>query len=444
MDPKVYHKSVKTGGSDIWGTPLPLFDTLDREFGFTLDPCAGPNNARAGRYFTAEENGLEHSWQGERVFMNPPYSEMKLWASKAYTEALSGALVVCLVPARVGSSWFREYMAPGEVRFLTKRLKFLLPDNTPAPHSAGFDSAVVVLERGRGPATYYWDWEKDPPPGSSSGRARPALRYYGSKFQLAPWVINHFPGNFRELHYIEPYGGSAGVLLRKAPSFYETYNDLDGRIVTFFRVLRERARELIDSLRYTPYAREEYEFSLLAKVDPAEEELEIARLFFIEHWQGMTGSNSREGWKVQRNPNGRYSSAPQSFTRAIGNLYRIADRLREVQIENINALDLIRRSDYPESLFYVDPPYLGETRSAPNSYQYELTEADHRELSETLRGLSGYVLLSGYKSDLYAELYGAWGWTHTAVQSLENSGKRGEEVLWSNPRLAKARGERGS
>jgi DNA adenine methylase len=123
----------------------------------------------------------------------------------------------------------------------------------------------------------------------------------------------------------------------------------------------------------------------------------------------------------------------------VGNLYRIAERLREVQIENIEALDLIRRLDYPESLFYVDPPYVGETRSAPDSYYYELSEREHRELSETLQGLSGYVLLSGYESDLYADLYGSRGWTAVTREALGNSGSKAEEVLWLNPRLAEAR-----
>ena len=276
-------------------------------------------------------------------------------------------------------------------------------------------------------------------------RERPALRYYGGKFLLAPWVIGHFPEHYRELHYLEPFGGSAGVLLRKAPSALETYNDLDNGLVTFFRVLRERPEELIQSLRLTPYARAESQRSLFAFVDSAENELEVARLFFVRYWQSIAGNAERPGWKVGRSKAGRYTSNPESFSLSIENLYRIAERLRGVQIENMEALDLIRKADYPDSLFYCDPPYLLRTRvSQSSSYGHELSEEGHIRLAEVLRKLSGYVLLSGYEDELYQELYGRRGWMRTAIQTRANSGRIAEEVLWLNPRLASERGRGGS
>lgn len=439
MEPKVYHRSAKTGGRDNWETPQALYETLDREFGFTLDAAANGENAKTDLYLGESdipgEDGLSSSWGGHIVFCNPPYSQIKNWAKKANLEALGGALVVMVVPARTGAAWFRENMAPWEVRFLTKRLKFE-ENGEPGAWSAPFDSAVIVMARGREPKTYYWDWENDPPPGSEGGRERPSLRYYGGKFSLAPWIIDHFPGNYRELHYIEPYGGSAAVLLRKEPSLHETYNDLSGDLVTFFRVLRDRPRELMDRLRVTPYARAEYQMSFFE----AENDLETARRFFVRHWQSIPGAADRPGWKVQRDPSGRYGSAPGGFIRALENLYHIAGRLRAVQIENIPALDLIRKADSPGSLFYIDPPYLSETRAAPRSYSFELSEEDHRELGETLGSLSGYAILSGYESSLYRDLYGARGWIPQARKVRTNSNGKAEEILWLNPRLAEELG----
>lgn len=271
------------------------------------------------------------------------------------------------------------------------------------------------------------------------GRERPALRWYGGKFLLAPWIIEHFPRDYRELHYLEPYGGGASVLLRKAPSVLETYNDLDSSLVAFFRVLRTRPNELIQSLRLTPYSREEYELSLSER-DSLGDDLELARLFFVRYWQSIGGTSARSGWKVGRNKNGRYTSNPDSFAKAIENLPQIAERLRGVQIEHMEALELIRRADNPDSLFYIDPPYVLRTRvNAYQSYAHELSEEDHIELSEILRGLSGYVLLSAYEDSLYDDLYLSRGWIKTSREARANRGRISREVLWLNPRLARER-----
>ena len=267
-----------------------------------------------------------------------------------------------------------------------------------------------------------------------ANRERPALRWYGGKFLLAPWIISHFPESYRELHYLEPYGGGGSVLLRKSPSALETYNDLDSAVTSFFRVLRERPEELIRALRLTPYAREEYQLSLLAHTG---EELELARLFFVRYWQSIGGTGERPGWKVGRTKSGRYTSNPESFELSIGNLSRIAERLRRVQIENMEDLELIRKADYPESLFYVDPPYvMGSRVIQSGSYAHELSNEDHIRLAETLRELSGYVLLSAYEDSLYEELYRDHDWVSTLAETRANSGRITKEILWINPRLA--------
>ena len=107
-----------------WPTPQYAFDALNMEFGFTLDPCCWPATAKCAKYYTPRENGLVQDWSGERVFMNPPYGrEIGAWMRKALAESRRGALVVCLVPARVDTEWWHESAQRGEVRFLKGRLK---------------------------------------------------------------------------------------------------------------------------------------------------------------------------------------------------------------------------------------------------------------------------------------------------------------------------------
>lgn len=128
-----------SSASDEWSTPQALFDELDAEFHFTLDPCACAGNAKCARYFDQEMGGLHRNWGTERVFMNPPYSAVGLWMRKAHTASTRGALVVCLVPARTDTRWFHELAMKGEVRFVRGRLSF--GNGGPAP----FPSLIVIF-----------------------------------------------------------------------------------------------------------------------------------------------------------------------------------------------------------------------------------------------------------------------------------------------------------
>lgn len=127
--------------SDEWATPRWLFAQLDAEFGFTLDPCATPENATCARFFTREQDGLKQSWVNEVVFCNPPYGRaIGRWLAKAWTESQAGAIVVCLVPARTDTRWWHEFCLRGEIRFLRGRLHF-----GGAANAAPFPSAIVVF-----------------------------------------------------------------------------------------------------------------------------------------------------------------------------------------------------------------------------------------------------------------------------------------------------------
>lgn len=133
------HYSSKT---DEWPTPQWLFDALDREFGFTLDPCSTNANTKCAKHFTRAEDGLRQSWVGETVFMNPPYGErIGRWMAKAHEAATEEqATVVCLVPARTDTRWWHAFAMKHEIRLLRGRLRF-----GEASASAPFPSAIVVM-----------------------------------------------------------------------------------------------------------------------------------------------------------------------------------------------------------------------------------------------------------------------------------------------------------
>lgn len=129
-----------SSATDLWETPQEFFDKVNAEFGFELDVCATPENAKCPRYFTKEIDGLAQEWKGV-CWMNPPYGrEIGRWMRKAYESARGGATVVCLVPARTDTAWWHDYATKGEVRFIRGRLKF-----GNSRHSAPFPSALVIF-----------------------------------------------------------------------------------------------------------------------------------------------------------------------------------------------------------------------------------------------------------------------------------------------------------
>lgn len=135
------HYSSKT---NEWSTPQDFFDELDKEFNFTLDPCATSENAKCTKYFTVEEDGLKQEWSNDVVFMNPPYGrEIKYWVKKAYEESLKGATVVCLIPSRTDTAYWHNYIfgKADDIRFIKGRLKFGGSKN-PAP----FPSAIIIYK----------------------------------------------------------------------------------------------------------------------------------------------------------------------------------------------------------------------------------------------------------------------------------------------------------
>ena len=271
-----------------------------------------------------------------------------------------------------------------------------------------------------------------------SGRTptRPVLRYHGGKWRLAPWIIQHFPPH---RVYVEPFGGAASVLMRKRRSKGEVYNDLCGRVVDVFRVLRDPAlaEDLRRRLHLTPFARAEF-----AAVDPAafatDDIVERARLTIVRSYLGH-GSNAPDETKSTgfRSNSMRSNTTPAvEWSNYPDCVPAFVDRLRGVVVENRSALDVMVGFDGADTLHYVDPPYVHETRSPGNPYctkhmyAHEMTDADHRALAEAMGALEGMVVLSGYDSNLYRALFP--GWRQVVAAALADGALPRREVLWLN------------
>ncbi len=262
------------------------------------------------------------------------------------------------------------------------------------------------------------------------GIKHPVLKYYGSKFMLAKWIIGHFPAH---RHYVEPFGGAANVLLIKDPSRLETYNDLNGSLVNFFRVLRERPDELVKKIDLTPWSRKEFEFCLNAPA--VEDPIEMARRLFWMLWMSFQGSIKSCTGNWRRHKNGRRALRNDV---KISTLFDASERLKFVQLENRDAFRLIREFDAPDTLFYLDPPYVLSTRTTKNGYFHEFTDENHREFAEMLFGLKAFVVLSGYSSKIYEDLFETRGWRRFEKEAQVIGGGKRTECIWLSPRTAEA------
>jgi DNA adenine methylase len=220
------------------------------------------------------------------------------------------------------------------------------------------------------------------------------LRYLGGKWLLAPWIISHFPPHRL---YCEPFGGGGSVLIRKDRVACEVYNDIDGEIVHFFKVLRDHGPDLIAKLSLTPYSRSEHRASYLPDSDPIERARKTAVRSFFGH--GSAGIFRRTGFKIDRGTAG--SSSAQQWANYADAMYGIIERFRCVTIEEKPAVDVMRIYDTPDTLHYVDPPYVKSTRTAKKAYRFEMTDPDHSALLEAVHTMKGSVIVSGYRSDLY-------------------------------------------
>ncbi|MCZ7938478.1 DNA adenine methylase [Agrobacterium salinitolerans] len=262
---------------------------------------------------------------------------------------------------------------------------------------------------------------------------RPAMRWHGGKWLLAPWIISHFPDHRT---YVEPFGGAASVLLRKHKSYAEVYNDLDDEAVNLFRVMRsDRAGELVEALRLTPFARTEFALAYEKHDDPVER----ARRLVTRSFLGFGGDAVKNRTTGFRNDSNRSGGAPaKDWENYPDCLPALIERLRGVVIESRPAEYVIGKFDGPETLFYVDPPYVHSSRDLGgngklprHTYEFEMTDHDHVRLLEQLRAVEGMVVLSGYASELYDDALSDW--KRVTRTTLADGARTRTEVLWVNP-----------
>lgn len=258
---------------------------------------------------------------------------------------------------------------------------------------------------------------------------KPPFTYFGGKIRIAEQIAAALPPHE---HYVEPYGGSLAVLLAKPRARMETVNDLDGDLMTFWRVLREQPGELARVCALTPHARAEHLDAYA--LDEAHTDLERARRVWVLLTQGRGGQLRPTGWRHFVDPAGSVFGMPGYLEAYVDRIAPGAGRLAGVSLECQPALDLIARyGKSPNVLLYVDPPYLGSTRVS-DGYRHEMkTEAEHRELAAALLDARAAVVLSGYDSPLYTELYD--GWHVTRIDTTTGQGgtrQERTEVLWSN------------
>lgn len=258
---------------------------------------------------------------------------------------------------------------------------------------------------------------------------RPILRYHGGKWKIAPWIISHFP---QHGVYVEPFGGAASVLLRKPRSYSEVYNDLDRTVVNVFRVLRDpnTAAALQRSLEMTPFSREEYEASYEQSDDPVEQ----ARRMIFRSVAGV-GTDSvmtRRGFRNSTKRNDQHISVAYEWQSFPQQVRIFTERLRGVIIENRNYSEVIQQHDGVDTLFYVDPPYTHGSRTGSAFYSHELTDDQHRDLASLLHSVQGMVIVSGYRSSLYDELYSDW--RLESHEAFAHGALRRIECIWLSPR----------
>jgi len=274
-----------------------------------------------------------------------------------------------------------------------------------------------------------------PPPINklNSRRKLIAFGWYGGKFSHLSWLLPLLP---KCHHYCEPFAGSAAVLLNRVTSPVETYNDLDGEVCNFFRVLREQRKPLAEAIALTPFSREE--FSIACDLDPDQTPFERARRFYTRARQVRTGlaqTATIGRWANCKNTSrAGMSGVVSRWLGGVDALPDIGERLLRVQIENRSAVDVIRLYDAQDTLFYCDPPYVHGTRGDSKAYGHEMTDNQHRELADTLNAVKGKVAFSNYDCDLINSLYPAKRWNKISGPSktIHSTKDKRSEVLWVN------------
>jgi DNA adenine methylase len=252
------------------------------------------------------------------------------------------------------------------------------------------------------------------------------------KFSHLEWLLPLLPTCH---HYCEPFSGSAAVLLNRSPSPVETYNDIDGDVVNFFRVLRAKSDELVRAIARTPFSREEFHLAIYGDTENITD-VELARRFHVRARQARTGlaqTATLGRWaNCKDTSRSGMSGVVSRWLGGIEGLADIAERLLRVQIENRPAVDVIRLYDGKDTLFYCDPPYLHGTRGDAKAYGFEMSDEEHAALALVLRSIQGKAAVSGYRCDQMDTWYTNWRRFDAPVKTTHAVKQLRQECVWMN------------
>lgn len=266
---------------------------------------------------------------------------------------------------------------------------------------------------------------------------RPVFRYLGSKWRVAEWILSYLPPHGG---YVEPFGGSASVLMQKPRCLIEVINDLDDDVVNVFQVLRspDQAEQLRQLIELTPFARAELRNCTDRSVtDPVERARRTIARSFMGFGADAVTRDIVTGFRIRRLHEGRRSSA-QTWAGYPDHIPAFVERLSGVIIENKPALEIIETFDHPNLVFYVDPPYVHSTRGKRlHTYRHELDDSDHEKLLEVLANVSGMVLLSGYDHEMYRNALKDWQCVE--LETHADQAMPRTEYLWMNPAAMETR-----
>lgn len=259
---------------------------------------------------------------------------------------------------------------------------------------------------------------------------RSPINWYGGKFYMAKHIIELFP---EHRTYVEGFGGAGHILFRKEPSEIEIYNDKHELLYKFFKTIQNdiTREELLFLLQLTPYSREEFLNAIILDTD---DEIEKIRKFYIRTMQSMNSIG--EGWSFSKTQSrrGMAQNVSQYLGHVDNNIEKASERLKKVTIENLDIIKLIDKYDSKDTLFYLDPPYVANTRVAKKVYEHEMTNEKQKEMVDRLLEVKGKVILSGYDNWIYEKLV-ANGWEKFILgEYVKRSGKqsKGEEIIWKN------------
>lgn len=263
------------------------------------------------------------------------------------------------------------------------------------------------------------------------------INWFGGKYYMANDIINLFP---KHRVYVEVFGGAGHILFKKEPSAIEVYNDIDSGLYLFFKILRDenKANLLKQKLDLTPYSREEF-YHCRDTWRDEQDDIEKVRKWYVTAMQSFSTNFSTWSHSKSKSRRGMSQAVSQWLGKIEDNLPKAVERLKVVQIENMDYKDLLKKYDGEDTLFYLDPPYIHKTRKMTYQYAHEMEDEQHEEMIDILLHIKGKAILSGYDNEIYNKLLNN-GWKRVFLgeydkrseKAINESRSKGQEFVWIN------------